>query len=98
MNRTISGVLELIPARVARVPSGTLFVLEGASCAHPERFVQVTRFLQWLTPLFFLSREEQRELGLVGAGRAHEGVGGGADDSEALESDVSPWDVEERIS
>lgn len=96
MNRTISGVLELIPARVARAPSGTLFVPEGASCAHPERFLQVTRFLQWLTPLFFLSRDEQRELGLV-AGRASDGAGA-VDDGDVLESDGSPWDVEERIS
>jgi hypothetical protein len=65
---TISRVMDLIPERVARVRSGTAFAPASAgSCRHPERLALVMQHLHWLTPLTYLTKDEQQQLGLLAA-------------------------------
>ena len=52
-------LISLIPDRVARSQSGSLF--NGASS---ERAVLLTKFLGWLGPLSPITREEQQALGV----------------------------------
>ena len=60
----VSRLISLVPDRVARSQSGSLF--DGASS---ERAVLLTKFLGWLGPLSPITREEQQALG-VRAGSA----------------------------
>lgn len=61
-------VVSLIPDRVARLPSGTVFsAAEAGTCRYPERFAHLARFLHWLGPLSAITREEQQLLGLRAA-------------------------------
>jgi hypothetical protein len=62
---TVFKMLALIPERSARTPTGAAFVPQGTACAHPERFAQLLRFLNWLSPLEALSKDDQRALGLL---------------------------------
>lgn len=65
----VSRIVSSIPERTARSLSGTAFSVDGArSCSDPARLVSVARLLQWLSPLSPLSGDEQRALGLNGAG------------------------------
>ena len=86
----VSRVLAVIPERVARVSSGTLFVPNAAHCAHPERMALVSRYLSWLSPLNALTKDEQRELGLI--------AGPGRPPHAADEGDNDGWDAEDRLS
>jgi hypothetical protein len=55
-----------IPERVARVQSGTLFMLAASGCADDGvRFTHLAQFLQWLTPLIPITKDDQRVLGLL---------------------------------
>jgi hypothetical protein len=65
----ISRIIDSIPDRVARVQTGTVFKLEeeGDAANFPARLVHLSQYLNWLTPLFRLSKEDQRILGLIGA-------------------------------
>jgi hypothetical protein len=49
-----------------RMQTGTQFnpVAPGV-CAHPERVAHLARFLDWLGPLREVTREDQREFGLL---------------------------------
>jgi hypothetical protein len=62
----VSRTLSLIPDRVARVQSGSLFDpnAQGA-CAHPERITHLAQFLSWLGPLREVTKEDLRILGLM---------------------------------
>jgi hypothetical protein len=65
---TIARVVSLIPERIARVQSGSVFTPEQACASrYPERFALIMQKLDWLTPLTFLTKDEQRELGLLSA-------------------------------
>jgi hypothetical protein len=59
----VSRLISLIPDRVARSQSGSLF--NGASS---ERAALLTRFLGWLGPLNPITREEQQALGVRSGG------------------------------
>ena len=61
----VSQVLSLIPDRVARTHSGLPFLPEAGGSRHPERIQLVAGYLNWLTPLASLSKEEQHTLGLL---------------------------------
>jgi hypothetical protein len=62
MSRTLS----LIPDRVARVQSGSLFDPNAqAGCAHPERITHLAQFLNWLGPLREVTKDDLRILGLM---------------------------------
>jgi len=52
---TVFRVISLIPDRTARAQSGCLFAEGGAA---------VSRFLNWLSPLNPIGKEEQQQLGL----------------------------------
>jgi hypothetical protein len=55
-----------IPDRVARVQSGTLFMLADSGCGNDgARFTHLAQFLQWLTPLIPITKDDQRVLGLL---------------------------------
>jgi hypothetical protein len=86
----VSRVLSLIPERVARAQSGSNFTLEGSLCRHAERFAHVAKFLQWLTPLEALTKDDQKLLGLLSAnGRPMHG---------GDEEDEDAWDAEAAAS
>src|SRR5437773_6204630 len=61
---TVHRIISLIPERVARAQSGALFTMTGAS-RHPERIAYLSRYLQWLSPLNPVSRDDQQLLGLL---------------------------------
>jgi hypothetical protein len=65
----LSRVLPLIPEREPRFQTGTRFALPEMDVRHGAQVAQLARFLQWLTPLNPMSKEEQQGLGL-GAPRA----------------------------
>lgn len=63
---TVSRTLSLIPDRVARVQSGSLFDPQAAGATpHPERITHLAQFLNWLGPLRELSKDDLRILGLL---------------------------------
>lgn len=63
---TVSRMLSLIPDRVARAQSGSLFdpAAQGA-CAHPDRVTHLAQFLNWLGPLREVTKDDLRILGLI---------------------------------
>lgn len=62
----VTRTLSLIPDRVARVQSGSLFDPNAhGACPHPERIVHLAQFLNWLGPLREVTKEDLRVLGLV---------------------------------
>jgi hypothetical protein len=64
----VSRTLSLIPDRVARAQSGSLFDpnAQGAR-AYPERIAHLAQFLTWLGPLREATKEDLRIFGLVTA-------------------------------
>ena len=65
---TVHRLLALIPDRLVRAQSGTLFTAEEAAQARDaERVEYMARFLNWLSPLNPITREDQRALGLLTA-------------------------------
>lgn len=87
----ISRIVSLIPERVPRLQSGTRFsVANPGACRYPDRLAHLARFLQWLSALDPISKEDQTVLGLFNAsGRP---VHAGDEDDEAAgesESDRS---------
>jgi hypothetical protein len=87
----VSNVLSLIPERVARVPSGTGFNAHAAACRYPERVAYLSKFLQWLTPLTALTREDQEQLGLLSAsGRLLHAVD--EEDEGEAEAEPETWE------
>ena len=71
---TVHRIISLIPERVAREQSGALFTMIGA-CRYPERIAYLSRYLQWLSPLNPVSRDDQQQLGqlLANGRRVHAG-------------------------
>ena len=62
----VSRVVSLIPERTARMQSGSAFTTaEAEASGNPERVAYVSRFLQWLTPLHAITKDDQRALGLL---------------------------------
>ena len=95
MDKRVSTLLEVIPDRAARLVTGVPFLAETASSRHPERLAHIAQHLSWLTPLVFLTVDDQRILGLVNAaGRPvhssdlEEGEGGG--ELEAADAEPDP--------
>jgi hypothetical protein len=62
----VSRTLSVIPDRVVRTQSGSLFdpTATGA-CAHPERVVHLATFLDWLGPLREVTKDDLRTFGLL---------------------------------
>ncbi|HTM59675.1 MAG TPA: hypothetical protein VL199_04885 [Burkholderiales bacterium] len=60
----VARTLSLIPDRVMRMQTGSLFD-PAAPCAHPERVAHLLQFLTWLGPLQPLSKDDLRILGLL---------------------------------
>jgi hypothetical protein len=83
MNSNVSRVLALIPERSPRFSSGTRFLPAVASCPHPERLAAVSQFLNWMTPLGTLTRDEQQRLGTASSGARSSDPTDESDDTEA---------------
>jgi hypothetical protein len=62
----VTRTLSLIPDRVLRLQSGSVFdPSAAASCAHPERIAHLAQFLSWLGPLHPITKDDLRILGLL---------------------------------
>ena len=62
----VSRTLSLVPDRMPRTQTGTLFNPAAPGvCAHPARVAHLARFLDWLGPLREVTLEDQREFGLL---------------------------------
>jgi hypothetical protein len=62
----ISRIVALIPDRVARVQTGTLFNPAAPGvCSHPERIAHLARFLDWLGPLREVTTDDLHTFGLL---------------------------------
>jgi hypothetical protein len=64
---TIDRIVSLIPERTARLSSGVAFTPEASVCRHPERLAQLALFLNWMSPLNPITKDDQRALGLLNA-------------------------------
>ena len=63
---SVSRILALIPDRVARVQTGTLFNPAAPGvCSHPERVAHLARFLDWLGPLREVTTDDLHTFGLL---------------------------------
>jgi hypothetical protein len=63
----ISRIVSLIPDRVARVQSGAGFHSTESASRYPERVSHLAKFLNWLSPLNAISKDDQHVLGLLHA-------------------------------
>jgi len=64
----VSRTLSLIPERVIRAQSGSLFDPKApGACPHPERTTHLAQFLDWLAPLKELTKDDLRVFGLLTA-------------------------------
>jgi len=62
----VSRILALIPDRVARTQTGTLFnPATPGVCSHPERVAHLARFLDWLGPLHEVTKDDLHTFGLL---------------------------------
>jgi len=62
----VSRTLALIPDRVARTQTGTLFNPAAPGvCSHPERVAHLARFLEWLGPLREVTKDDLHTFGLL---------------------------------
>ncbi len=61
----VARTLSLVPDRVSRAQTGSVFDPATPCCAHPERIAHLLQFLNWLGPLQPLSKDDLRILGLL---------------------------------
>jgi hypothetical protein len=62
----VSRTLALIPDRVARTQTGSLFnPAAPCVCSHPERVAHLARFLEWLGPLREVTKDDLHTFGLL---------------------------------
>lgn len=62
----VSRTLALIPDRVARTQTGSLFNPAAPGvCSHPERVAHLARFLEWLGPLREVTKDDLHTFGLL---------------------------------
>src|SRR3954468_14900716 len=62
----VSRTLALIPDRVARTQTGTLFDPAAPGvCSHPERVAHLAQFLEWLGPLREVTKDDLHTFGLL---------------------------------
>ena len=55
----ISRTLSLIPERVPRMHSGSIFDPTASTCcAHPDRIAHLAQFLGWLRPLHPITKDD----------------------------------------
>jgi hypothetical protein len=97
---TVARIVSLIPDRTARVQSGSAFTkAEALACSAADRVAYVARFLQWLSPLNPISKDDQRALGLVSSNGRPLQAGGepGEELAEDLAEDLTE-DLEDELS
>jgi len=84
---TVQRIISLIPERVARAQSGALFTMIGAY-RHPERIAYLSSYLQWLSPLNPVSRDDQKLLGVLLANGRPVHAGDVEDEADAAPADM----------
>jgi hypothetical protein len=84
---TVCRIISLIPDRVARAQSGAFFT-DSDACRHPERIACLSRYLQWLSPLNPVSRDDQLLLGLLLANGRPAHAADIEEDAEAMPADI----------
>jgi len=96
----VARTLSLIPDRVPRLQTGSVFD-PSAPCAHPDRVAHLLQFLNWLGPLYPISRDDLRILGLMTpfgkpviavAEEADEELEAVADEDETMVVEAQPLD------
>ena len=80
--KMVSQIVSLIPERVARELSGTRFGLADARARNGEQVAHLARYLQWLSPLSPISKEDQSALGIAAPHAKPVREGEGLDDDE----------------
>jgi hypothetical protein len=60
----VNRIVSLIPERVARLSSGVAFAPGASACRYPERVAYLAQFLNWMSPLNPITKDDQRVLGL----------------------------------
>ena len=60
----VARTLSLIPDRMPRLQTGSVFD-PAAPCAHPQRIAHLLQFLTWLGPLYPITKDDLRILGLM---------------------------------
>jgi hypothetical protein len=97
MNAAMIGrIVSLIPERAARAPSGVAFTLEASACRHPERIAHLVEFLSWTSPLYPITRYDQRVLGLLNEqGRAVHAVDIEGEEAAGIEEEDEAGEIEE---
>ena len=82
----INRIVSLIPERVARAPSGVAFTPETSVSRHPERIAHLAEFLSWLSPLYPITKYDQRVFGLLNEqGRPVHAIDMEEDEAEGIE-------------
>lgn len=62
----VSRTLSVIPERVIRAQTGSLFDPQSpGACPHPERVAHLAQFLGWLAPLKEVTKDDLRIFGLL---------------------------------
>jgi hypothetical protein len=104
MNKSfVSSIVSAIPERVARLQSGSVFMLPDAGAGdhggnHGAQVAHLARFLQWLSPLESISKEDQELLGLLAAHGKPALHGVDEDEGEEPENEAAPARSRERSS
>ena len=58
-------IVSVVPERSVRLHTGTRFTPPGAHSGADTRLVHLGQLLDWLTPLNGISKDDQRELGVL---------------------------------
>jgi hypothetical protein len=61
----INRIVSLIPERVARAQTGIAFTPEASVSRYPERIAHLAELLSWLTPLYPITKYDQKLFGLL---------------------------------
>jgi hypothetical protein len=63
----VKKIVSIVPQRSARLQSGTPFAPARMPASNDTRMAHLANLLHWLTPLNAMSKDDQRELGILGA-------------------------------
>ena len=85
----IHRIVSLIPERVARAPSGVAFTPEASVSRYPERIAHLAEFLGWTSPLYPITKYDQRVFGLLNEqGRPVHAVNMEAEETAEIEEEA----------
>ncbi len=92
----IDRIVSLVPERVARQPSGAAFTPAASACRHPERIAHLVEFLSWTSPLYPITKFDQRVLGLLNEqGRPVHATDLEGEEAAGIEEDDEAGEIDE---